>query len=151
MPEEEKKQGKNDSKSESSSSDERQNGGDKTSVWEWITAFIGLALVVGAIGFMLYKAIAGAEAPPSVSVKIESVEQIPNGYLVEFNAFNEGNETIQGVIIEAELKRGGEKSETKQMTLHFLPSLSTRKGGFFFQNDPRQFDLQLHAVGYEKP
>lgn len=149
--EEENKKDKRDSEDRNSSPNERQNKEDKISVWEWITAFIGLALVTGAIGFMLYNAAAGSETPPSVTLRVEKIEQIENGYLVKFSALNKGSETIAEVAIEAELKAGGEKTETKQVTLHYLPSHSVRKGGFFFQNDPRQFDLQMSAVGYEQP
>ncbi|HSK74294.1 MAG TPA: TIGR02588 family protein [Pyrinomonadaceae bacterium] len=134
-----------------SSSNENRNKNKQPSVWEWIVAFIGLILVVGAIGFMLYKAVWVKDSSPDVEVQIESVEQVNNGYLVKFRALNRGGTTAAGLIIEAELKRGAEKIETNQTTIDFLPSNSVRNGGFFFTNDPQQNDLQIRAVGYQQP
>lgn len=136
---------------DNSSSSKKRNKNKQPSVWEWVAAFIGLVLVVGTIGFMLYKAIWVKDSSPDVEVQIESVEQVSNGYLVKFRALNRGGTTAAGLIIEAELKRGAEKLETNQTTIDFLPSNSVRNGGFFFTNDPRQFDLQLRAVGYQHP
>lgn len=136
---------------DNSSSSENRNKNKQPSVWEWAVAFIGLVLVVGTIGFMLYKAIWVKDSSPDVEVQIESVEQVSNGYLVKFRALNRGGTTAAGLIIEAELKRGAEKLETNQTTIDFLPSNSVRNGGFFFTNDPQQNDLQIRAVGYQQP
>ena len=136
---------------DNSSSNKNRNKHKQPSVWEWAVAFIGLVLVVGAIGFMLYKAIWVKDSSPEVEVQIESVEQVNNGYLVKFRALNRGGTTAAGLIIEAELKRGAEKIETNQTTIDFLPSNSFRNGGFFFTNDPQQNDLQIRAVGYQQP
>lgn len=75
-----------------------------------------------------------------------------SGYLVQFNAFNEGGSTAEGVVIEGKLRRGPDPAvETSHTTLDYLPSHSELKGGLFFTQDPRQFDLQLRALGYEVP
>jgi uncharacterized protein (TIGR02588 family) len=136
---------------DNSSSNANGNKNKQPSVWEWIVAFIGLVLVAGAIGFMLYKAIWVKDSSPDVEVQIESVEQVNNGYLVKFRALNRGGTTAAGLIIEAELKRGAEEIETSQTAIDFLPSNSIRQGGFFFTNDPRQYDLQTRPVGYQQP
>lgn len=137
-------------KGKSSNEEQNKEKDEQISVWEWITGFIGLVLVVGAIGFMLYQAFQEKGLPPDVKIQIESISQIENGYLVKFQALNEGDATAEGLIIEAELKVP-EKSETNQTTINFLPAHSTRNGGFFFQNDPRHYELKLRAVGYQKP
>ena len=35
--------------------------------------------------------------------------------------------------------------------LDYLPPHSKRRGGLFFTRDPRQFELQARAFGYEEP
>lgn len=157
MQAEESEMEKSDNQSEANETspgerqNKRENIGNQTSVWEWIFAFIGLALVVGAIGFMLYEALWESESPPDIKVQVESINEISSGYLVKFRAVNQGGATASEVMIEAELKRGEEKVETSQTTVDFLPARSTRKGGFFFKHDPRQFDLQIRPVGYRQP
>lgn len=130
---------------------QNENKAPQISVWEWLTAFVGLALVVGAIGFTLYKAIWGSEEPPDIKIRIESIEPRGDVYLVKFSALNQGGYTAAGLALEAELTRGAEKIETSHTTIDFLPSHSVRNGGFYFRKDPRQYDLQTRAVGYEQP
>lgn len=139
-------------KSKDKSPNEERNKGNENqiSVWEWILGFVGLILVAGAIGFMLYQAFQEDGSPPDVKIRVESISQIKNGYLVKFQALNEGSKTAEGLVVEAELK-DAEKNETNQTTINFLPAHSIRKGGFFFQNDPRRAELKLSAVGYQEP
>lgn len=136
----------------------REGGGSRgegkdsgTPALEWVIAGLGLVLVIGAVGFMLYKAVWGETSPPEVLISAESVVQTQTGYLVKFRAYNQGGSTAEGVIIQGELRRGPESAESSQTTLEYLPSHSERKGGLFFKQDPRQFELQLKAFGYEEP
>jgi uncharacterized protein (TIGR02588 family) len=119
---------------------------------EWVTAGVGFVLVVAALGLLLYNAIRRDVSPPEVTVRVISVVPTQNGYLVQFNAVNQGGSTAEGVIIEGQLRRGTESAvETSHTTLDYLPSHSELKGGLFFTQDPRQFEFQLRALGYEVP
>ena len=132
-----------------------QNQGTKTGVdiplSERIVAFVGLILVLGSIGFLVYQAITRNSAPPDVTLNINIITTVSNGYLVKFQAMNKGNSTAKGLIVEGQLKDGNEDIETSETTLDYLPSHSEREGGLFFTKDPRQFELQLRALGYEQP
>ena len=118
----------------------------------WGIALFGLALVVGAIGFMLYEAAAGDSSPPDVTVRVDSILPTRNGYLVRFRAINEGGSTAEGLTVEGRLLRNGtEAVENSNTTIEYVPAHSEREGGLFFTSDPRQYELQLRAKGYEKP
>ena len=130
---------------------DKEDKNPRTSVWEWVIAFVGLVLVVGSIGFMLYQAIWGDQSPPDVTVRVEAVTQMRSGFLVNFQAFNHGGSTAEGIIVQGELKRGTESAETSETTVDYLPAKSERKGGLFFSKDPRLFELQVRAFGYEEP
>jgi uncharacterized protein (TIGR02588 family) len=117
----------------------------------WGIALLGLALVLGSIGFMLYEAAAGDSSPPDVTLRVDSILPTRNGFLVEFRAINEGGSTAEGLTVEGELGNGTEVMETSNTTIEYVPSHSERKGGLFFTSDPRQYKLQLRAKGYEKP
>ncbi|MFN2513109.1 MAG: hypothetical protein ABR568_17010 [Pyrinomonadaceae bacterium] len=119
--------------------------------WMWCIAILGLALVTGSIAFMLYEAAAGDSSPPDITVHVDATLQIRNGYLVRFRAINEGGSTAEGVTIEGELRNGTDVTETSNTVLEYVPAHSEREGGLFFTSDPRQYQLQLRARGFEDP
>lgn len=108
-------------------------------------------LVAAALGILLYKAIWREVSPPEVAVRVISVAPAQDGYLVQFEAFNRGGSTAEGVVIEGQLRRGTDMPEISHTTLDYLPSHSAVRGGLFFTHDPRQFDFRLRAIGYEDP
>ena len=120
-------------------------------LWMWGIAVLGLVLVLGSIGFMLYEAAAGDSSPPDVTVRVDSIRPTQNGFLIEFRAINEGGTTAQGLTVEGELRSGTDSVETSDTTIEYVPSHSERAGGLFFKSDPRQYQLQLRAKGYERP
>jgi uncharacterized protein (TIGR02588 family) len=120
-------------------------------LWMWAIALLGLSLVAGSIAYMLYEAAAGDSSPPDVTVRVDSIIPTRNGYLVKFQAINEGGSTAEGLTVEGELRNGAESVETSDTTIEYVPSHSEREGGLFFTSDPRQYELRLRAKGYENP
>ena len=100
---------------------------------------------------MLYEAAAGDSSPPDITVHVDATLQIRNGYLVRFRAVNEGGSTAEGVTVEGVLRNGTDSMETSNTVLEYVPAHSQREGGLFFTSDPRQYQLQLRAKGYENP
>jgi uncharacterized protein (TIGR02588 family) len=133
------------------STSQKQQEKDAIPIWEWIVAGVGLVLVAGVIGFLIYEAFTGKRLPPDVKLSVDSVVQTRNGYLAKITAVNEGGITAEGVDIEGELKRGTETIERSQTTIDYLPPRSEKKAGLFFTRDPRQLDLQVRSLGYEEP
>lgn len=126
-------------------------GDSETPPLEWAIACVGLVLVVTALGLLVYKAIWGEASPPQITVRVISIVPMQNGYLVQFDAINHGGSTAEGVVIGGELRRGAEQVESSHTTVDYLPSNSKKSGGLFFVQDPRQFDFQARALGYEEP
>ena len=120
-------------------------------IWEWVAAAIGLIIVIGVLGFLLHEAVKGTRLPPDVTLSIDSVTQSANGYLVQITAINQGGSTAEGVIVEGDLRNGSELVERSQTTLDHLPPRSKKRAGFFFKRDPRLYELQVRALGYEEP
>ena len=118
---------------------------------EWLAAAIGLILVVGAVGFMIYQAVVGKDAPPNVSVSVDSINPTDGGFLVGFRVRNSGAITASALTIEGELKKGEESIETSSAAIDYAPSHSERKGALIFTKNPKDYDLLLRATGYEKP
>ena len=139
------------SKKQTGKTSENKNRHEQPPVWEWIVAGIGLILVVGAIGFMLYEAITQKSAPPNFSISVDSINPNNNGYLVRFRVKNTGTQTAADVTIEGELTQGAEVIETNTVTLTYVPSDSEREGGLVFSKNPNEYELKLRAKSYEKP
>jgi uncharacterized protein (TIGR02588 family) len=135
----------------SRSASQKQQEKDAIPIWEWIVAGLGLVLVAGMIGFLLYEAFSGDRLPPDVKLSVDSVVQTRNGFLVRIIALNEGGMTAEGVIIEGELRNGTESLERSRTTIDYLPPRSEKRAGLFFTRDPRRFNVQVRPLGYEEP
>jgi uncharacterized protein (TIGR02588 family) len=133
------------------STSQKQQEKDAIPIWEWIVAGVGLVLVAGVIGFLIYEAFTGKRLPPDVKLSVDSVVEIRNGFLVRITAVNEGGMTAEGVIVEAELRSGTEPVERSRTTIDYLPPRSEKRAGLFFTRDPRQLDLRVRSLGYEEP
>lgn len=119
--------------------------------WSWVVAALGLMLVVGSAGFMLYRALAGDSSPPDFA--IETVAVLPRGsnYLVQIRVANRGESVAAALVVEGELKEGAATVETSGITIGYVPAGSWRRAGLIFSRDPRKYDLQIQAKGYEQP
>jgi uncharacterized protein (TIGR02588 family) len=119
--------------------------------WEWGVAFLGLVLVLAALGFVAYQAVAGDDSPPYVTVHAEAILPLDHGYLVQLRAVNQGGSTAAQVVVEGRLTGESGRLEMGEAVIDYVPSHSHRKGGLFFSQDPRKHPLQLRARGYAEP
>lgn len=137
----------NDSENNKPKNKQKEN----PSALEWLAAAIGLVLVVGTIGFLIYNAAVAKNTPPVLSVKRNSVETLESGYLVKFSLRNDGESNASEVVVEGKLVQNGEDLETSSVTIKYSPAYSTREGGLFFSKNPNELELQLRPLGYENP
>lgn len=131
--------------------EEKEKKNQRIPFLEWLTAAIGLILVVGAIGFIIYKAATNEQKPPILKVSYGAVEKNEAGYLVKFEVENSGDETAAAVVIEGKLTKGVSEVETSSATFDYAPSHSKRNGGLYFKNNPKEFDFEIFPKGYQKP
>jgi uncharacterized protein (TIGR02588 family) len=124
---------------------------DDAPLWMWGIGLLGLLFILGSIGLALYEAALGDSSPPDVRVQIEEIILAKNGFLVEFRVINEGGAAAAGLTVEGALRNGNEIIESSNTTVEYVPSHSERQGGLFFTQDPRPYELQLRAMGYETP
>jgi uncharacterized protein (TIGR02588 family) len=129
------------------SSDER----DGPPTWEWLLAGVGAVLIAGVMAAMVYRAFADEGRPPGFELNVVSVVQSGDGYVATFRIKNLGSQTAANVGVEGIIGQGTEAAETSAATISYVPGNSEREGGLFFKKDPRQLELRLRAVGYEKP
>ncbi len=112
---------------------------------------VGLLLVVGCLGYLIYEGIKDGEAPGALTVTV--LEIVPTGetYLVNFDLQNGGSQTLSNLQVTARLLEAGREVERATTTLDYLPGRSSQSGGFYFREDPRQFTLAITPEGYQLP
>ena len=125
--------------------------GAATSKWEWVSAGLGLLVVVGAVGFLGYNAVTTDPYVPVVAIEHIDTEQTPGGYIVRFRARNSGPSTAASLNISGSLYDGSSLVERSEVVLDYLPPRGERQGGLIFQTDPAGHDLRLRANGYVDP
>ncbi len=119
--------------------------------WEWVLAAVGVILVGTAVGSAFYRALTHEDTPPQIEVGVSGIKTTAGGFDVEFEVRNAGGHTAAELNLEAQLLKSGEPVETSTATLAYSPSNSVRRGGIFFTNDPKAFELKIRALGYESP
>jgi uncharacterized protein (TIGR02588 family) len=118
---------------------------------EWMVASIGVALVLASIAILIHSAATSHNAPPSLSVRVVSIQPAGEQFLVIIEVGNDGDLTAADASIEAELRGRGAVVERSETSLDFVPPKSKRQAGVFFSRDPRANELTLRASGYRKP
>jgi uncharacterized protein (TIGR02588 family) len=121
-------------------------------ILEWIAGGIGLLLTLALVGFIGWEAFTRTEpVPPQVEVRMEAIQPVGQGYVVEIVAQNATGETAQAVEIEGTLMQGGREVEKSTVTLDYVPGASSAHAGLYFTRDPAAGQLQLRALGYARP
>lgn len=137
--------------SESDKQQTGRNGGEhKAPALEWIASALGLILVTGSIGLILYDAL-DQDTLPQLNAEAGSVSAVGGRYLIEITVRNHGGSTAASVNVEGALKRGGKTLETASATFDYVPAHSQTTGGMLFSHDPRQYRLELDATAYMDP
>lgn len=129
----------------------RQHDASGASPLEWLAAAIGLALLIAAIGYLVYVAVTAPSGPPAITFEQGPMVPSGEGYVVAVVVANEGATTAAEVEIEGALRRDGDVVETSSAVIDFLPRHSRRDIGLFFSSDPRQGRLEFRAKGYVEP
>ena len=124
-----------------------------TPLWEKLAGLLGLLLVLGVLGFLLYEA-AAPRTEAEIVTEVQSITPQAGGYLVVFDASNRGHQTAATVLVEGALYDPAapeEPVETAEMTFDYIPDQSDRTGSFIFANDPRRYELRIQVKGFMDP
>jgi uncharacterized protein (TIGR02588 family) len=126
-------------------------GAPSTSTMEWIVAAVSALLVLGVIGFLVYDGVASPKTPPDITVQVDSIQPAGPGFVVIFQARNDGHNTAADVIIEGELMADSGPVEKSETTIDYVPAGGQQRAGLYFTRDPRRLKLRLRAHGYREP
>jgi uncharacterized protein (TIGR02588 family) len=118
---------------------------------EAIAATIGAALTLLTLGVIVWDGVTAPESPPYITVEARGVHQQAGGFVLEVVAINRGGRTAAQVEVQGILRRDGEAIAESTTTFDHVPRGSQARGGLFFARDPREFELELRALGYSDP
>jgi uncharacterized protein (TIGR02588 family) len=130
-----------------------QTSPKETPFWEKMVGVLGLLIVLGILGFLLYEAFQ-PQSEAQIVTEVQSISPQPGGYLVQFEASNHGRQTAAAILIEGALydpASPDEPIETAEVTFDYIPDQSDRTGAFVFEHDPREYDLRLQVKGFMDP
>ncbi|WAS95324.1 hypothetical protein [Nannocystis punicea] len=122
---------------------------------EWSVFAVGLALVLGIVGFLLVHALHHEDRPPRLGVTVgeawrsEGVE--PPHFVVPVTVTNHGDRTVADVHVEVTLVRDGALLERTELTLPEVPRRSGRAGASTLQHEPAPGQLRARVLGYSEP
>lgn len=133
-----------------------RNRGDTNAVRLWVEALaagIGAILAATTIGFIVWRGIGEAGAPPVLHAEVSAIREERGAYVAEIVVTNTGETAAAEVVVEGSLPADVEEGEpeTSQFTLDYVPSHSHRKGGLIFSRDPRVGGFVLRPLGYAVP
>lgn len=120
-------------------------------VLEWAFATVGVIIVIGVIVFNIVQALRDRETPPDIMVKAEEPIRTTQGYVLPIEALNRGGASAAALMIQGEVRVNGEVVETSEVTFDYVAPHSSKKGGLFFEHDPKASSVKLRVLGYQEP
>ncbi len=118
---------------------------------EWSVFALGLVLVAGILGYLVWYALTLEGRPPIISVETGQPRHQADSYVVPVMVANEGDQTAEHVQIEVWISVAGVELETATIELDFVPSRSKREAWASFVNDPAKNQVRARIVSYQKP
>ena len=114
---------------------------------EWISAGIGLALMLIVLGVIAWDALLGERSPAVIEVRLVAVHQTPYGFVAQIEAINHGGAAATQVEVSGTLGNSG-APDAAEATFDYIPEKSSARGALVFAKDPRAGGLVLRARSY---
>ena len=111
---------------------------------EWSVFSVGLTLTLTLLGYLTYLGLRRGEQPPVFKVTVENPQEVPDGYQLKVDVYNQGDLTAQSVQVE--VASGEEKAEFQ---IDFVPEHSSAKGWVVFSKKPDH--PKGRVVGFTAP
>lgn len=115
-----------------------------TPLLEWICGGIGAVLFLAVLGLLAGEGMK-PPAPPDISGRVLGVEQQESRWLVRIEVRNAGDAASS---VRIEVVSG---SQTRELTLDFLPGQANASGGVYFEQRPVPGSIRVAVAGYLAP
>lgn len=125
---------------------------NKKNWFEWTVFGTGMALVLGILGYLIFKTATYATGSPELIVDYfpEPGQYEPGRYHVILH--NKGHETAEAITVELSLQKNGQEPEKAELSFDYCPKESTREGWVSFSTRPAKIDtIRARIVSYVRP
>jgi uncharacterized protein (TIGR02588 family) len=133
-------------------SDATADGRDQRppSTAERVTLGIGLAVILGLIGLVVFLYVADGDAPPLIEAipLLADVRRENGTYALRIAIANRGDRTARDVLVLVALATDGEPPETAEFTVDFLAGGETIEVTAVLSADPGSGTLDVDVAGY---
>lgn len=124
---------------------------DKKNWFEWAVFGVGLVLVLGILGYLVYKTATHVAGPPALFVEYSPEPGTYEPYRYRVKLHNKGHETAEAIVVELSLVSAGKEPERTELSFAYCPKESTQEGWVSFSRRPTGGDtIQTRIVSYGK-
>jgi uncharacterized protein (TIGR02588 family) len=123
----------------------------RSSRWEWVTASLGLIIVVAIVGYLVYFGVTEHGRTPMIEIQVVDTQVTPAGHVVHFRIVNRGGATAAALRIKGELREGDRVLEDSDTELDYVPPHSTRTASLIFKTDPTARTLEIRPSSFTDP
>lgn len=128
------------------SQDEQSQDEQQSNALEWSVAILGGIIVLGTIGYLIYKLFSGAADPPDLQVTLGDAKDQGQEMLVPVTVKNNGGSVAIDTVVEI----CSATEECAQLTFEYVPHASVREGFVGFSK-PMSEPLSTRVVSYREP
>ena len=121
-------------------------------VWHWVTAALGLLLLVATIAFLVHDGMVRRRTPhPVLTVSVDTVAATAGGHVVRVRVRNDGGVAASNVGVRGEIRGADGVIEMRETSLDYVPPMSAREAGLVFERDPRAAGLAVGVTSFDLP
>lgn len=118
---------------------------------EWIVFGVASVLVVGTLGFLIYRTADMGDGPPVIEATVGPAERRGAGFALPVQVTNTGDQSADEVTIEITVHRGA-SVEQAELAVGLLPRRSRRQGWVQLAADPGGADsIAANVRSYREP
>jgi uncharacterized protein (TIGR02588 family) len=124
----------------------------KVSALEWISAAIGLVIVLLIVGTISRQAIADRGDPlPLLTVRLDSVVAAPQGRVATVTVSNASGHTAAAVQVEGVAGKGTPDEQVSSASIDYVPGHGEARAALVFDADAPPGPVRVRVTGYEHP
>lgn len=122
-----------------------------TPLWEKIVGALGFLLLCSGFIYLSWAQVTAEKKPLHILFTVDKITKVDTHFLVRVKVENSSPQSAAALQVEAALVKDGQEIETSSAQIDYIPSNSTRRIGFFFEQDPGSNTLEFRTTGYQEP
>lgn len=112
---------------------------------------VGLAIVLGTLGFIGYEEFRPGPDEPRLEVLVETSQMTATGLVATVLVRNTSRQAAAEVLVEGVIRAPGGGEQRSEVRLDYVPGLSTRRVSLVFAASPGDSGVAVRILGYTTP